>query len=85
MITSQTRKKRGGFNLGRSVSHGQSGPCACQRLGERRVNHDTQPASPGLPALVVRASCDLKDSGVKEKVNGTAGRPSEDTEKVLFI
>ena len=47
-IKSQTRKKRRGFNLGRSVSHGQSGPRACQRLGERSVNHDAQPASPGL-------------------------------------
>lgn len=39
-------KRGGGFNLGRSVSHGGRGagggccgPCACHRVGERSVNH----------------------------------------------
>lgn len=84
VITSQTRKKSRGFNLGRSVSHGWSGPCACQRLGEGSVNHGTQPASPGLQLWLFEHSATWNTVGVREKVNGIVRRPCEDTEQVLF-
>ena len=84
-ITSRERKKKGGFNLGRSVSRRQGGPCACQRLGERRVNHGTQTASPGRQLWPFERSANWNTVDVREKVNDFVRRPREDTEHVLFI
>lgn len=84
-ITSQTRKKRREFNLGRSVSHGQSGPCACQRLGERGVNHDTQPTTRGLQVWLFKHPVNRNIVDVKEKVSDIVRRPCEDTKQVFFI
>lgn len=84
-ITSQTRKKRREFNLGRSVSHGQSGPCACQRLGERGVNHDVQLTSWGLQVWLFKHPVNRNIVDVKEKVSDIVRRPCEDTKQVFFI
>lgn len=83
VITSQTRKRRRGFNLGRSVSHGQSGPCACQRLGEGSVNHGARPASPGLQLWLFERSVNWNTVHVREKVNDFVGGPCEDSGQVL--
>lgn len=52
----KTKKKTKGFNFRRSVSREESGPCGCQRLGGKSVNHGTQPTSPELQLRLFECS-----------------------------
>lgn len=71
----KTKKKTRGFNFRRSVSREESGPCGCQRLGGKSVNHGTQPTSPELQLRLFECSLNWNTVDVRERSMTLLGGP----------